>query len=33
MCENLKSNLDKRKILAIIELSSVDSLLKLLKES
>ena len=33
MCENLKSNLDKRKILAIIELSSVDSLLNLLKES
>ena len=33
MCDNLKSNLDKRKILAIIELSSVDSLLKLLKES
>ena len=33
MCENLKSNLDKRKILAIIELSSVESLLKLLKES
>ena len=33
MCENLKSNLDKRKILAIIELSSVDSLIKLLKES
>ena len=33
MCDNLKSNLDKRKILAIIELSNVDSLLKLLKES
>jgi hypothetical protein len=33
MCKNLKSNLDKRKILAIIELSNVDSLLKLLKES
>ena len=33
MCDNLKSNLDKHKILAIIELSSVDSLLKLLKES
>lgn len=33
MCDNLKSNLDKHKILAIIELSNVDSLLKLLKES
>ena len=33
MCENLKSNLDKHKILAIIELSNVVSLLKLLKES
>jgi len=33
MCKNLKSNLDKHKILAIIELSNVDSLLKLLKES
>jgi len=33
MCKNLKSNLDKPKILAIIELSNVDSLLKLLKES
>jgi hypothetical protein len=33
MCKNLKSNLDKRKILAIIELSSIDYLLKLLKES
>lgn len=33
MCKNLKSNLDKHKILAIIELSNVDSLLKLLKKS
>ena len=33
MCKNLKSNLDKPKILAIIELFNVDSLLKLLKES
>ena len=33
MCKNLKSNLDKHKILAIIELSNVVSLLKLLKES
>ena len=33
MCDNLKSNLDKPKILAIIELFNVDSLLKLLKES
>ena len=33
MCDNLKSNLDRSKILAIIEVSNVDSLIKLLKES
>tara|TARA_B100000029_G_scaffold491441_2_gene551579 strand:- start:22 stop:645 length:624 start_codon:yes stop_codon:yes gene_type:complete len=33
MAENIKSKLDKSKILVIVELSNVDSLIKLLKES
>ena len=33
MCDNLKLNLDRSKILAIVEISNVDSLIKLLKES
>ena len=33
MYDNLKSNLDRSKIMAIIEVSNVESLIKLLKES
>ena len=33
MAENIKLNLDKDKILAIIELPNVDSLIRVLKES
>ena len=33
MADNIKSKLDKSKILVIVELSNVDSLIKLLKES
>ena len=33
MTNNIKSNLDKSKILVIVELSNVDILVKLLKES
>ena len=33
MMNNIKSNLDKSKILVIVELSNTDSLIKSLKES